>query len=415
MSSSSATTQTDPLARVGIILFALAMGGFTIGTTEFASMSLLPYFAAELGVDEPMAGHAISAYALGVVVGAPVITVLAARIARRTLLLWLMGMFCIFNLLSAYSPNYYALLLFRFMCGLPHGAYFGVGALVAASLVPQKKRAQAIARMMLGLTVATIIGVPMATFIGQGIGWRYGFVIVGGLSLLTVALLWRYAPHDVPAKDASPLQELAALKNHKIWLCLALGAIGGGGLFAIYTYVASTLLEVTQVSDAYVPLSLAVFGVGLTFGMLIAAWAADRKLMPTMGGLLLWCIFWMAIYPSSTGAFWSLTLMLFIIGLGCGLAMPLQTRLMDVAGKAQAMAAALNHSAFNTANALGPLLGGMAINAGYGFSSTGYVGSALCVVGLLIWAIMVWDDKRTGTHRRKKPPLKMEEPEFPVR
>lgn len=410
----SAAARVDPLTRAGIILFALAMGGFTIGTTEFASMSLLPYFAHDLGIDEPTAGHAISAYALGVVVGAPIIAVLAARLARRTLLLWLMGLFCIFNLLSAYSPNYHALLIFRFMSGLPHGAYFGIGALVAASLVPPAKRAQAVARMMLGLTVATIIGVPLASFIGQGIGWRYGFVLVGVLALITVALLWRYAPHDVPSKDASALQELSALKNHKVWLCLALGAIGAGGLFSVYTYVASTLLEVTKVPEFHVPIVLGIFGIGMTLGTLVAAWAADRRLMATIAGILLWCVFWMAVYPTATAKLWSITLVIFIIGLGCGLGTVLQTRLMDVAGKAQAMAAALNHSAFNFANALGPLLGGMAISAGYGFPSTGYVGSALSVAGLVIWAVMVWDDRRTGTHQRKKPPLKMEEREFPL-
>jgi MFS transporter, DHA1 family, inner membrane transport protein len=218
-----------------LVHFALAVGGFAIGTTEFATMSLLPYFARDLGISAPIAGHVISAYALGVVLGAPLIAILSAKLARRTLLIGLMLLFALANGLTGLSPSYHAMLGLRFLSGLPHGAYFGVAMLVAASLVPEDKRAQASARVLMGLTVATIIGVPCAEWLGQAIGWRWGFAIVAVLSLLTAILVALFAPHQPPQKGASPLAELAALKNRDVLLTLAIGAIGFGGLFAVYT------------------------------------------------------------------------------------------------------------------------------------------------------------------------------------
>ena len=376
-----------------MVLFALAMGGFAIGTTEFASMSLLPYFSVGLGIDEPTAGHVISIYALGVVVGAPLIAVLAARLSRRTLLIALMSVFAIGNGLSALAPSYHWMLAFRFLSGLPHGAYFGVAALVAASLAAPNRRAQAVARVMTGLTVATVVGVPLASWTGQVLGWRSGFAIVAGLALLTVMLIVLYAPRDTVQPGASPLRELGALKRRQVWLTLAIGAIGFGGLFAVYTYIASTLMAVTQVSAAVVPMVLAVLGLGLTVGTLVAGWAADRAQMPSAGLMLLWSALWLAAFPFAAGNIWAVTLVIFMIGAGGGLGAILQTRLMDVAGEAQTLAAALHHSAFNIANALGPWLGGMAIAAGYGWTSTGWVGAALALGGLAIWALAVLDQR----------------------
>ncbi|AMJ63400.1 MFS transporter [Bosea sp. PAMC 26642] len=380
-------------AHVGLVLFALAMGGFAIGTTEFASMSLLPFFSVGLGIDEPTAGHVISAYALGVVVGAPVIAVLAAKVTRRTLLIALMAVFAVANLLSALAPSYGWMLAFRFLSGLPHGAYFGVASLVAASLSPPNRRAQAVARVMLGLTIATILGVPAANLTGQALGWRWGFGITAVLALVTVLLVWRYAPRDVLQPGASPLRELGALKRRQVWLTLGIGAIGFGGMFAVYTYVASTLIEVTQVSPHLVPLVLGVFGIGLTVGTLFGGWAADRALMPSIGGMLLWSAGSLALFPFTAGNIWAISGVIFLIGCGGGLGPMLQTRLMDVADEAQTLAAALNHSAFNTANALGPWLGGMAIAAGFGWTSTGWVGVALALGGLAIWAVSLLDDR----------------------
>ena len=376
-------------APVGLVHSALAVGGFAIGTTEFATMSLLPFFAKDLGISAPTAGHVISAYALGVVVGAPLIAILSARMARRTLLIVLMSVFAVANGLSALAPTYHWMLLFRFLSGLPHGAYFGIAALVAASLVPVERRTQAVGRVLLGLTIATIVGVPFANWVGQAFGWRWGFAVVAILALLTVALVAIFAPRDRVDAGASPLRELGALKRGQVWLALATGAIGFGGLFAVYTYLASTLMAVTGVSAAALPAALACFGIGLTAGNLIAPRFADRALMPTAGALLVWSAVALALYPFAAGKLWSILLDVTAVGFGGALGTVMQTRLMDVAGDAQALAAALNHSAFNVANALGPLLGGMAIAAGYGWTSTGWVGCGLALAGLAIWAVSV--------------------------
>jgi DHA1 family inner membrane transport protein len=381
-------TGNTPARRVhpGWVLFALAMGGFAIGTTEFASMSLLPYFADDLGIDEPTAGHVISAYALGVVLGAPVIAVLAARVSRKVLLVGLMVMFALGNGLSAMAPSYGWMIAFRFLSGVPHGAYFGIAALMAVSLVAPSKRAQAVSMMMLGLSLATIIGVPMANGIGMLVGWRWGFALVSLLAMATVVLVAVLAPGGGRQTGASPLRELSALARGQVWLTLAIGAIGFGGMFCVYTYLATTLMEVTGVDETLVPVVLAVFGVGLTLGNLVGGWAADR--LPTFAPalLLVWSAISLLVFPSTTHDPWLITIAVFFIGAGGGLGPMLQTRLMDVAGDAQTLAAALNHSAFNVANALGPWLGGLAIAGGLGWSSTGYVGAGLAFGGLVFWA-----------------------------
>jgi len=382
------TTPRTPSA--GLVHFALAMGGFAIGTTEFATMSLLPYFSEGLGIDEPTAGHVISAYALGVVVGAPLIAVLSARMARRSLLLILMGLFALANGLSALAPTYEWMLVFRFLSGLPHGAYFGIAALVAASLVPVDQRTKAVSRVMLGLTTATVVGVPVANLIGQAVGWRWGFGLVAVIAVLTVAMVWKVAPRDKPQPNASPWQELGALAKEQVWLTLAIGAIGFGGLFAVYTYLASTLIEVTGVGPATVPLVLAIFGVGMTLGNLVVPRFADKALMPTAGALLLGSAAALAAYTVAAHNIVAISLAVVVIGFGGALGTVLQTRLMDVAGNAQSLAAALNHSAFNAANALGPWLGGMAIAAGYGWTSTGWVGAGLALGGFAMLLVSVY-------------------------
>jgi MFS transporter, DHA1 family, inner membrane transport protein len=274
----------------------------------------------------------------------------------------------------------------RFLAGLPHGAYFGIAALVAASLVPQHRRSRAIGQVMLGLTGATIIGVPLANLVGQTVGWRASFGLVSLLALLTVLLCALFAPRD-QAGRSDPLRELGALRSGRVWITLAIGAIGFGGMFAVYTYLATTLIEVTKVSPAVIPFFLAVFGVGATLGNLFVPRFADRALMPTAGVILLFSAVALLVFPLAAGNPWLLAIDIFAIGAGVSLGAILQTRLMDVAGDAQALAAALNHSAFNTANALGPFLGGLAIREGLGWTSTGPVGAALALLGFLIWIV----------------------------
>lgn len=389
-----AVIDAAPARRPGVVLFALAMGSFAIGTTEFATMSLLPYFSKDLHIDPATAGHVISAYALGVVVGAPTIAVLAARLSRKFLLIMLMLVFGLANGLSALAPDYHWMLFFRFVSGLPHGAYFGVASLVGASIVPAEKRARAVARIMLGLTIATVIGVPAANWMGQVTGWRAGFGLVAMLSALTMGLVWAFAPKQPRDLDAHPMRELGALKRGQVWLTLGIGAIGFGGMFAVYTYVASTLLTVTHVTAGFVPVVLCLFGLGMTVGTLFCGWAADKAQMPAIGLCLLWSAVWLGVYPLAAHNVWAISLVVFMIGGGGGLGIMLQTRLMDVAGDAQTMAAALNHSAFNFANALGPLLAGMVIARGADFNETGFVGVALALGGFVIWIVSLLDNRR---------------------
>lgn len=393
-------SQTPPRTlskgAIALVLTALGMGGFAIGVTEFAAMSVLPEFASGLGVDEPTAGHAISAYAAGVVVGAPILAVLGARAPRWLLLIGFMALFAIGNALSALSPTFEWMLVFRFLSGLPHGAYFGVAALVAASLVPLKYRTRAVSTILLGLTIATVIGVPVANVVSHEFGWRWTFAIVSGLAVLTMILAALFAPRDPPHAGASPWRELGALKSSQVWLTLGVGAIGFGGIFAVYAYLASTLTAVTGVGPGVLPWVFAVFGLGLMTGNLVGAWAADRFGFKAAGWLLLWTAAALALYPLAAGHLWAVLPVVFLVGGGGGLGSILQTRLMDVAGDAQTLAAALNHSAFNTANAVGPLLGGMAVAAGFGWTSTGWVGVGLTLGGFAVW-VAAWLSQRRRT------------------
>jgi len=290
--------------KAALVLLALAMGGFAIGVTEFAAMSVLPDFAAGLGVSEPKAGHVISAYAAGVVIGAPILAVLGARLPRWLLLIGFMALFAVGNALSAIAPTYEWMLAFRFLSGIPHGAYFGVAALVAASLVPLRLRTRAVSTILLGLTVATVIGVPVANAVSHEFGWRWTFAIVSVLAVLTMALIARFAPRDPAHPDASPWRELGALKRSQVWLTLGVGAIGFGGMFAVYAYLASTLEAVTGASPAVLPWVFAVFGVGMFLGNILGAWAADHLGFKAAGGLLLWSAAALALYPLAAPHLW---------------------------------------------------------------------------------------------------------------
>lgn len=388
-----------PHRAVWPVLAALGLGGFAIGIAEFATMSLLPFFAPDLGVSEATASHAISAYALGVVIGAPLLAVLGARMDRRRMLVGLMLLFAAGNALCALAGGFNSMLLFRFLAGVPHGAYFGVAALMAASLVCPEKRAQAMARVMLGLTLATIIGVPFANAIGQYFGWRWGFAVVAACALSSAALIALLAPSQPAPEGRSPLAELGALANGQVWLTLSIGAIGFGGMFAVYTYLASTLLQVTLAPPAAIPAMLAVFGLGMTIGTLVAGWGADKALMPTVGLMLLLAALVLALFPFAAHSLWTLAPVIFLLGITGSFGVPLQARLMDVAGDAQTLAASLHHSAFNFANALGPWLAGLAVAAGYGFESSGFVGAGLALGGLLMWSIALMTDRRNRGRR----------------
>lgn len=378
-------------------LLALGIGGFGIGTGEFVIMGLLPDAATDLSVSIPVAGHLISAYALGVVVGAPVLAVLGARLPRRLLLIMLMAFFALGNFASAAAPGYISMLLMRFLTGLPHGTYFGVAALVAARLALPGRRAQAVGYVMLGLTIATLIGVPIAAGLGQWLGWRAAFVLVGLIGILAMGLVWRWIP-DLPASQgASPWRELGALRRKQVWLTLGIGAIGFGGMFAVFSYVKPALMELAGLPLAGVPFVLALFGLGMVIGNLLGARLADRALMPAIGGLLVWSGVILGLFCLTATHLWLASLNMLLIGTIVAIGPALQIRLMDVAGDAQTLAAALNHSAFNLANALGAWLGGVTISAGLGWASTGWVGMLLAVGGLAIYGVAYADMRKTAS------------------
>jgi DHA1 family inner membrane transport protein len=379
---------------VALVQLALACGGFGIGTGEFAIMGLLPNVADTFSVTTPQAGYVISAYALGVVVGAPVIAVLAAKMARRTLLLTLMLIFAAGNILSAMAPTFESFTLLRFVSGLPHGAYFGVAALVAASMVPVHRRARAVGRVMLGLTVATLLGTPLTTFFGQSLDWQVAFFSVGVLGLLTVALIWFYVPKDRVSEEAGFLRELGAFRRPQVWLTLGIAAVGYGGMFAMFSYIASTTTEVAMLPETAVPIMLVLFGVGMNAGNFIGSWLADKSLLGTIGGSLIYNIVVLTTFSLTAANPYMLGLCVFLVGCGFAAGPALQTRLMDVAADAQTLAAASNHSAFNIANAIGAWLGGLVIAGGYGFAATGYVGAALSFLGLFVFAASLRLERR---------------------
>src|ERR1700680_935390 len=396
--SSPGQSSSGSIRQVYLAEFALAVGGFGIGTGEFGIMGLLPDVAGDIGVSIPVAGHVISAYALGVVVGAPVIAVLAAKLSRRMLLLALMTVFVAGNVASALAPDYGWLVLARFLTGLPHGAYFGVGSLIAARMAQPNQRARAVGRVMLGLAVATLVGVPFATSFGQMLGWRAAFAAVGAIGALAILLIWRFVPADAADPDASPLRELGALRRLQVWLTLGIGAVGSGGMFAVFSYITPTLVNVAGIRESLVPFVLCVFGTGMIIGNVAGSRLADRALLPTIGGLIVWNATVLGLLFFTAGHAWLVVINVLLIGTGFAIDPGLQTRLMDVAADAQTLAAALNHSAFNVANALGAWTGGLAIAAGYGWTSTGWVGTLFALGGLGGFAASLLSD---GTLRRR--------------
>ncbi|WP_249423926.1 MFS transporter [Nocardioides coralli] len=370
-----------------IALTALAMGGFAIGTTEFVSMGLLPQLARGVEVSIPAAGHAISAYALGVVVGAPTIAFLAARLPRRVLLVGLMTAFALGNAASALATSYDALLLARFAAGLPHGAYFGVASLVAAGLVTADRKGRAVASVMLGLSVANVVGVPAATWLGQNLGWRSAYWLVTLLALLTIALVLAFVPSTAGDREATWRRELVALRRPQVLLTLVAGAVGFGGMFAVYTYIVPTITEVGGLPESVAPVFLLAFGLGMVAGTWLAGRMADWSVMRSMfiggagQGVLL--LVFSLLAPTGWG---TLPVVFGITVMGSVLVVALQLRLMAVAQEAQTMGAAMNHAALNVANALGAWLGGAVIAAGWGYRAPAVVGAGLAVVGLLVLA-----------------------------
>jgi len=395
--------------RVVFSLLALALGGFGIGSTEFVAMGLLPELAQDLlpaqwaasqADAQGQAGWLISAYALGVVVGAPTIAALSARFPRKTILLWLLAAFTVGTIASAVLPNFGLVLVARFAAGLPHGAYFGVAALVAASLIGKEKRGQGVAIVLSGLTIANVIGVPLITLLGQSTNWRVAYLAVAAIFALTFVAVALVLPVQPGNPTATIARELTVFTRPQVWLALLIGAVGFGGFFAVYTYVAPVVTNVTGMSASFVPIALVVIGIGMTIGNLAGGRAADHNIIGTI--FVCFALFVVALLGFALFAHTlpGLLITLFLVGGAASALSPaIQTRLMDVAGDSQNLAAAVNHASLNLGNSLGAYLGGVTIAAGLGYLSPAWIGLLLCVPGIALTVFAVLLERRRPIQR----------------
>lgn len=383
------------------------MGGFGIGCTEFVAMGLLPQLAADLLPDVyavsseqavSQAGMLISAYALGVVVGAPTIAAAAARWPRKRLLLTLLVAFTVGTMGSALLPSFPLVLVARFVAALPHGAYFGIASLVAADLMGPGKRGKGVAFVLSGLTIANVVGVPAITWVGQVAGWRSAYAVVAALFAVTVVAVQLLVPHQPGNPAATMRNELRAFGRLQVWMTLLVGAIGFGGLFAMYTYISPLSTEVTGLPLGAVPWILVVIGLGMTVGNLVGGWAADRNVRRAL------VVFFVGVGASLIGLALTATTLAGLIaftflaaGFSAAASPAIQTRLMDVARDSQTIAAALNHSALNIGNSVGAALGGATIAASLGYLSPIWVGVGLTAAGVALTLASIAIDRARGT------------------
>lgn len=366
-----------------LAITALSISAFAIGTTEFVIMGLLPQVAGDLGVSISAAGLLVTAYALGVAVGAPIISALTNRIPRKTLLLGLMGLFVIGNVLCAIASSYGILMAARIVASFTHGSFFGVGSVVAAGLVAPDRRAKAVALMFTGLTIATIVGVPAGKMIGDAFGWRTTFWAVSAFGLVAMLAIARLVPPIRTGSSGNLRQELAVVFRPSVLLALGTTVFGFGGVFAAFTYIAPLLLDVTRAGETMVTVALLLFGIGVTIGNLWGGKIADRSLMSGLAAVMVALAAAMVLLGLVSNWLVPTLVMTFLLGIAAFATAPgLQTRVLDKAGDAPALAATLNIGAFNLGNALGAWLGGVAIDAGYGLPAASYAGAALALIGL---------------------------------
>ena len=383
-------------------LLSLAVGSFGIGMTEFVIMGLLPEIAQSTlsplwSTDSEQAiaqaGWLISLYALGVVVGAPTISGFLARYPRHRVMIGLAAALAVFNAAILIAPTFEWVALTRFLAGLPHGAYFGMGALVAADLLGPGKRAQGVAFVLTGLTVANVVGVPAGTFIGQNLGWHAAFAIVAAIFALATVMIAIFVPAHAGDPSRTMRAELGVFRIGQVWATLAVGAIGFGGFFAVYSYVSPLVTEVAGSPAWAVPIVLVVMGLGMTIGNLLGGRLADWDLPRSLLGSFAALIISLILLALTSGWIVTLVIFIFAVGVSSSIASPtIQTRLMDVAGDNQSIAAAMNHSALNIGNSLGAALGGAVIAAGWGFQAPSWVGAALAVLGLFLAALSLRAD-----------------------
>src|SRR6478736_2201057 len=385
-------------------LLSLAIGSFGIGMTEFVVMGLLPNIAADVlpsqwaasqGDAIAQAGWLITLYALGVVVGAPLIAGSVAKYPRHRVMIGLALALTLFNALTVVLPTFELVAASRFLAGLPHGAYFGIGALVAADVMGPGNRAKGVAYVLTGLTVANVVGVPLGTYLGQQAGWRTAFMIVALIFAVATVCIAIFVPAHAGDPVRTIREELKVFRVGQVWLTLGIGAIGFGGFFAVYSYVAPMITEVSGSAAWVVPIILVLMGIGMTIGNLAGGYLADLDLRRTMIGGLIALAIVLALLALTAQWIWAIGFFVFLVGLVSSVLSPsTQTRLMDVAGDNQSIAAALNHSALNMGNSLGAFLGGMVIAIGWGFVAPAWIGVALALAGLGIAVLSFSFDRR---------------------
>ncbi|SFN71591.1 MFS transporter [Sphingomonas sp. OK281] len=385
-------------------LLALSIGAFGIGVTEFAPMGLLPVIATDLGVSIPTAGLLISAYALGVVLGAPLMTLTTGRVPRRTLLIALAGIFTIGNLLAAVSSGYGMLMAARILTSLNHGAFFGVGSIVAASLVPVERRAGAVAAMFMGLTIANVVGVPLATWAGDHLGWRASFWGIAALGLATMAALRLTLPVLPAPKSGDAVAELRVLARAPVLGALGLTVIGSSAMFTVFTYITPILREATHASLGYVTAMLVTYGMGLTVGNWLGGRFADRSvdrtLIVTLASLTAILVAFGVLMSHAVPT----AILIFLWGIASfALVPPLQIRVMHAASDAPNLASAMNIGAFNLGNAIGAAVGGAVIATGFGYPAVALAGAAASALGLVAVLVSVRRHRKCSRSRHPAP------------
>lgn len=388
--------------QIAFAILALSMGGFAVGVTEFAIMGLLQEAVADLEVTIPQGGHLISAYALGVVVGAPLLSLPGATRERKRFALLLLAMFVIGHGLSLLAPNYETMLVARFLSGLPHGAYFAVAALMAARMVGPTRRSRAIAAVLAGLAIANVIGVPVVTWAGQQFGWRWMFAIVMVLGLMTMAAVMRFAPRQMPPKHASIKGELKGLRSQRLWVGVVLSVIGFSGMFALYSYISPLMTDVALLNPRHLPWVVGLYGVGMVIGNFLGGWTSDKSVLGTMVIAMSLVAVFMVLFASTAHVLPLALVFLFLVGVSASVLGPsVQTHLIDTAPGAPQVAASLHHSAFNAANALGAIMGATVIDWGWGLRAPSYLGACAAVIGVLITLYAIHlkrREQRTGIH-----------------
>ena len=376
--------------KINFPLLALAIGAFAIGTTEFSPMGFLPQIAENLNISIPTAGMLITAYALGVMIGAPIMTLWFGHFSRRKALMIAMSIFTIGNILAAIAPSYWGLMGARILTSLNHGVFFGIGSIVATSVVPKDKQASAVAMMFMGLTIANIGGVPLATWVGQNIGWRMAFAAIAGLGVITMLALWKALPEGAVGQRPNVKAELQVLTRKPVVLALLTTVMSAGAMFTLYTYIAPTLQNITHASPSFITMMLVLIGVGFSIGNHFGGKFADLSLTKTLTGFLLLLMTMMLLFPILAQTKLGAALALVVWGAAAfAVVPPLQMRVMAVAHEAPGLASSVNIGAFNLGNAVGAAAGGAVLSMGMSYAAVSITGAVLTALALVLVLIQM--------------------------